>query len=109
MPKSSAVWTEDDPGWSNATEALFEPHQLQMALSMTTSLASLTLGEHVVVVNSEFDVTVHGEPYLALMFLLNVRTGMFMARQVFNSSIVYSLSPYVLELKFNLTYKLVNY
>ena len=55
-----------------------------MALATTTTLTSLTMGDYVVVMNSDFDLTVRGEPYLALMFLLNSRNGRFMAREDFN-------------------------
>ena len=74
----------------NTTDTLFDPQEVQIALATaTTSLVSLTVGEYVVVVNSEFDVTVRGEPYLALMYLLNVRSGKFMAREEFST--IYSV------------------
>ena len=80
----------------NTTEALFDPQELQMALATTTtSLVSLTLGDYVVVVNSEFDVTVRGEPYLALMYLLNVRSGLYIARDVFNNPFVFTINESV--------------
>ena len=71
---------DEESGNDEAAELLFDPQELQMALATTTSLASLTMGDYVVVMNSDFDLTVRGEPYLALMFLLNAKNGRFMAR-----------------------------
>ena len=44
------------------------------------SLASITIGEYLVVMNADFDVVLYGEPYLALTLLLNTRSGQFLAR-----------------------------
>ena len=44
------------------------------------SLASITIGEYLVVMNADFDVVVHGEPYLAITLLFNLRSRRFLAR-----------------------------
>ena len=44
------------------------------------SLASVTLGDYLVVMRSDFDVILFGEPYLASMLLFNQKTGSFIAR-----------------------------
>ena len=44
------------------------------------SLASVTLGDYLVVMMSYFDVVLFGEPYLASMLLFNQKTGSFIAR-----------------------------
>ena len=41
---------------------------------------SVTFGDYLVVMRSDFDVTIEGEPYLALMLLYNTRDSKFMAR-----------------------------
>ena len=44
------------------------------------SLSSINVGGFLIVTNSDFDVTISGEPYLALMLLYNIKSGKFMAR-----------------------------
>ena len=44
------------------------------------SLASLKIGDYLVVMRSDFDVVLLGEPYLASMLLFNLRTGRCIAR-----------------------------
>ena len=44
------------------------------------SLTAVMYGDYLVVMNSDFDVTIAEEPYLALMLLFNVGSGKFMAR-----------------------------
>ena len=39
------------------------------------SLAWVFVGDHVVVMGSEFDVVLSGEPYIARMLLLNLKSG----------------------------------
>ena len=41
------------------------------------SLTSVNFGDYAVVMRSEFDLSVAGEPYIALMLLLNVKSGKF--------------------------------
>ena len=53
--------------------------EAKMAL-VELSLTSVMYGDYLVVLNSDFDLVVAGEPQLALMLLFNVRTGRFMAR-----------------------------
>ena len=54
-------------------------HEAMGALNML-SLASVTIGDYVVVTNSREDVTIAGEPYLALQLWLNVRSGRVISR-----------------------------
>ena len=44
------------------------------------SLASVTLGDYLVVMRSDFDVILFGEPYRASMLFFNLKTGSFIAR-----------------------------
>ena len=44
------------------------------------SLASVTLGDYLVVMRSDFDVVLFGEPYLASMLLYSLKTGSLIAR-----------------------------
>ena len=44
------------------------------------SLSSLVLGDYLVIVKSNFDMVLSGEPYLALMLLLNTGTEKYIAR-----------------------------
>ena len=44
------------------------------------SLSSLDFGNYLVIVKSDFDIIIAEEPYLALMLLLDVRTGKYLAR-----------------------------
>ena len=53
--------------------------EMRTALA-TMSLTSITVGEYLVVMSADFDVVLHGEPYLALTLLLNTRSGQFLAR-----------------------------
>ena len=51
------------------------------------SLTSVVLGDYLLVIRSGIDVTIFGEPYLALTLLLNNSTGRFFAR-AWNRTIV---------------------
>ena len=44
------------------------------------SLSWFELGEYLVITNSNFDVTICGEPYLALLLFYNLKCGKFIAR-----------------------------
>ena len=58
----------------------FDRGEAEAALA-SMSLASLSLTDgHLVVMRDSFDVRVAGEPYHALMLLLDVRSGRYMAR-----------------------------
>ena len=39
------------------------------------SLSSFNFGDFLIVTNSDFDVTISGEPYLALMLLYDLKSG----------------------------------
>ena len=64
---------------SDGSKPLLNLHEAMGALNML-SLASVTIGEYVVVTNSREDVTIAGEPYLALQLWLNVRSGRVISR-----------------------------
>lgn len=51
-----------------------------MNLLSSVSLASVTIGDFLVVMRSDFDLTISGEPYTGLVLLLNLVTGRFMSR-----------------------------
>ena len=44
------------------------------------SLSSFNLGDFLVITNSNFDVTISGQPYLALMLLYSLNSGKYIAR-----------------------------
>ena len=44
------------------------------------SLNSVSLGDYIVVMNGAVDITVRGEPYLALQLWLNMKSGDYMGR-----------------------------
>ena len=50
------------------------------------SLTSVTFGRFLLVMRSECDVIIGGEPYVALMLWLNVDTGKFITR-IWNQSV----------------------
>ena len=64
---------------SEGSKLLLNLHEAMGALNML-SLASVTIGDYVVVTNSREDVTIAGEPYLALQLWLNVRSGRVISR-----------------------------
>ena len=57
----------------------FDRVEAETALA-SLSLSSLASGGHLVVMRDSFDVRLAGEPYHALMLLLDVRSGRYMAR-----------------------------
>ena len=64
---------------SDGSKPLLNLQEAMGALNML-SLASVTIGDYVVVTNSREDVTIAGEPYLALQLWLNVRSGRVISR-----------------------------
>ena len=44
------------------------------------SLASVTIGDFLVIMRSDFDLTISGEPYTGLVLLLNLKTGKYFSR-----------------------------
>ena len=85
-----------DPQQSHSQKSQESEYQQSLDLKMTTpaiqispehmeaiaelSLSSLVLGDYLVIVKSDFDLVISEEPYLALMLLLNTRTGKYIAR-----------------------------
>ena len=69
-----------------------EDIQLEMGLEdilstlSSMSLASVTIGEFLVVMKSDFDLIISGEPYTGLVLLLNLTTGKFLSR-IWNQSV----------------------
>ena len=50
------------------------------------SLTWVTIGDYIVVMNSKIDVTIGGEPYLALQLWLNVKSGS-LTRRVWDQNV----------------------
>ena len=48
-------------------------------------LETISVDDYLVVVRSEFDSVIDGEPHIALMLLYNTKMGMFMARDDYSS------------------------
>ena len=61
------------------SKPLFNFHDAMSALNML-SLTSVTIGDYLVITNNREDVTICGEPYLALQLWLNVRSGKVISR-----------------------------
>ena len=60
------------------------------------ALPSLILGDYLVVMNCDFDVFIDGEPYLALMVILNKKSGIYKAK-LWNQTICVGKKPSVAE------------
>jgi len=63
-----------------------EEPQLEMGIEdivnllSSVSLVSVTVGDFLVIMRSEFDLTISGEPYTGLLLLLNLTTGKYFSR-----------------------------
>ena len=68
-------------------EPRFDVKEAQSALRELMRLETLLVNDYLVVVRSEFDSNIGGEPYIALMLLYNMKMGVFMARDDFVSQI----------------------
>ena len=44
------------------------------------SLASVTIGDYLVIMRSQFDLTISGEPYIGLVMLLSLKDGAYISR-----------------------------
>merc|ERR1712223_1965827 len=44
------------------------------------SLVSVTIGDFLAVMRSDFDLTISGQPYTGLVMLLNLKTGKYLSR-----------------------------
>ena len=75
IAESAVVKSEKDP----ADEFVLDPEVVRDVVA-AQSLASLKIGDYLVVMRSDFDVVLLGEPYLASMLLFNLRTGRCLAR-----------------------------
>ena len=62
-------------------EPRFDVKEAQSALRELMRLETLLVNDYLVVVKSEFDSNIGGEPYIALMLLYNMKMGVFMARE----------------------------
>ena len=58
----------------------FDFDEVKRALK-ALGLQSIIINDYLVTFKSEFDATIKGEPYVALMLLFNMRLGLFMARE----------------------------
>ena len=56
------------------------------------SLPSLVIDGHLVVFRSGFDLSISGEPYLALMFLFSIKSGEYYSRDGFKSRVCLNLN-----------------
>ena len=64
----------------------FKLSEARAALS-ANSYSSVLIDGHLVVFRSGFDLTISGEPYLALMFLFSFKSGEYYAREGFKSRV----------------------
>ena len=70
-------------------EPRFDLNEAQSALR-ELRLETLAVNEYLVVVRSEFDSNIGGEPHIALMLLFNTKMGVFMAREGTISSVEFA-------------------
>ena len=47
---------------------------------LTMGLNTVKVGSHLIILNSDYDVVLSGEPFVALMLLLHLDSGKFIAR-----------------------------
>ena len=73
--------------------------RLEDVMSALTKLKlkAMKCGDYVVIMKSEFDVVISGEPFHALMMLFNLHSGNFMTR-VWNQTVKYGNVTTVIEL-----------
>ena len=91
MGSSEMSITESGPGPFVDMKPTFDLEQAKSVLP-SLSLMSITFGDYLVVMRSDFDVTIEGEPYLALMLLYNTKDGKFMAR-IWNQTVFSGIAP----------------
>ena len=65
--------------FSEIRKPIIDPSKAQSALKKV-SLASVILGDYMVILQSELDTFISDEPYIPLMILLNVRSGRYLTR-----------------------------
>ena len=70
------VTEQDEPVMYDETKCQFEIEEAKGILA-SLSLTSVTFEDYLIVLRSEFDVNILGQPYLALMLIFNVRSGMY--------------------------------
>ena len=68
-----------------------------MSVLTKCRLKAMKCGEYLVIMKSEFDVMIYGEPYHALMLLFNICSGNFMSR-IWNQTVKYGNVTTVSEL-----------
>ena len=59
---------------------------MALRLRSSMSLTSVTLSRYMVIMRSDFDILISGEPYTALSLLLHVESGKYMSR-IWNQTI----------------------
>ena len=57
-----------------------------MDILSSLSLTSVTIGTYLVVMRSDFDLTISGQPYIGLTLLLDLKTGKYISR-IWNQSV----------------------
>ena len=68
------VTEQDEPVLCDETKCQFDLEEAKGILA-SLSLTSVTFEDYLIVLRSEFDVNILGQPYLALMLLFNVKSG----------------------------------
>ena len=70
----------DSSGLKRLGRPVFHRDEAEAALAAMSLVSLATTDGHLVVMRSSFDVRVAGEPYHALMLLLDVGSGRYLAR-----------------------------
>ena len=70
------TWTTMDNDIAGFELGLEEAKAILSSLSLT----SVTVGDFLVVMRSDFDIIISGEPYIGLVLLLDIRAGKFLCR-----------------------------
>ena len=76
--------------WQPVREEIKEKAQINLlqvkAVISSLALTSVKVGNFLVVMRSEFDLSLSGEPYIALMLLLDLKSGKYLSR-VWNQTV----------------------
>ena len=89
--------TPPDPNEMASKPSFGQPEAKSACANL--SLTTVDYGRYLVVMRSAFDVMISGEPYLALMLLLDMDTGNFLTRYgCINQVTMYCTQPQILTI-----------
>ena len=77
--ESSELSAENETVLCDETKCQFDLEEAKGILA-SLSLTSVSFEDYLIILRSEFDVSILGQPYLALMLLFNVKSGKYISR-----------------------------